>query len=235
MGPRAVAAALRHQTGMSMIELLVALATMAVVAGSLSTLVGAAIRGKAITAARSADTETARQTLEWMSERMRNAGLNIRPSLQPQARCQDMIVAQDAALRPQSDRVYVSGEIYNTDTVAGNQVITLGYRLSGGVVVEDSSPCSAAGWTPATAQVSNPAIVVTGLTFRYFTRNGTEVAVPTTDVDVIREIRMIEIAITVQAVQGTSGAQTQTFTRLLMLRNPRADANNWISPGETHP
>lgn len=217
-----------------MIELLVALVVLSVVAGSLSTLVGAAVRGKVITAARSADTETARQTLEWMSERMRNAGLNIRPNLQPQARCQDMVVALDAALRPQVNQVYVSGEIYNTDTVAGNQVITLGYRLSGGVVLEDSSPCSA-GWAPTTAQVSNPAIVATTLNFRYFTRNGTEVVVPTTDVTAIREIRIIEVTLTVQAVQGTSGPQTQTFTRLLMLRNPRPDTSDWISPGETNP
>lgn len=220
---------------MTMIELLVALVIMMIVAGSLSTLVGASIRGKVITAARSADTETARQTLEWMSERLRNAGLNIRPSLQSQPRCQDMVVALDAALRPQANRVYVSGEIYNTDTTAGNQVITLGYRLSGGLVVEDTSPCSAAGWAPTTAQVSNPAIVVTGLAFRYYTRNGTDVVVPTTDVTAIREIRMIQVTITVQAVEGTSGAQTQTFTRLVMLRNPRPDTNNWLSPGETNP
>jgi type II secretory pathway pseudopilin PulG len=220
---------------MTMVEVLVALAIMVVVAGSLATLVGASIRGKVITAARSADTETARQTLEWMSERMRNAGLNIRPALQPQPRCQDMVVAQDAALRPQPDRVYISGEVYNTDTVAGNQVITLGYRLSGGAVLEDTGSCSVAGWAPTTAQVSNPAVVVSGLTFRYFTRNGAEVAVPTTDITAIREIRLIEIAITVQAVQGSSGPQSQTFTRLLMLRNPRPDTNDWISPGETNP
>ena len=224
-----------NQAGMTVAEILVATLVMALVVGSLSTLVGAAIRSKLITAVRSADTETARQTLEWMSERLRNAGLNIRPSLQPQTRCQDMVVAQDAALRPQASSVYVSGEIYNTDTVAGNQVITLGYRLNGGVVLEDSNPCTALGWTPTTAQVSNPNIAVTGLTFRYFTRNGTEVIVPTGDVDAIREIRMIQVTITVQDSEGTSGTQTQTFTRLIMLRNPRPDTNNWISPGETNP
>jgi type II secretory pathway component PulJ len=220
---------------MSLVEVLVALVIMGIVVGSLSALVGAAVRGRTITAVRSADTETARQTLEWMAERLRNAGLNVRPSLQPQTRCQDMVVAQDAALRPQSSSVHVSGEIYNTDTVAGNQVITLGYRLSGGVVVEDSSPCASLGWAPTTAQVSNPNVTVTALTFRYFTRNGTEVIVPTVDVDAIREIRMLQATITVQDTEGTSGAQTQTFTRLIMLRNPRSDTNNWISPGETNP
>jgi Tfp pilus assembly protein PilV len=226
--------ALRNQAGMSMAEVLVAVVIMATMFGSIATLVGAAIRGKMISTLRSADTETARQTLEWMSERLRNAGLNIRPSLQAELRCRDMVVAQDAALRPQTDSVYVSGEIYNSDTTAGNQVITVGYRLAGGIVVQDSAPCSG-GWSPTTAQVSNPVVTATALTFRYFQGNGAEVVVPTTDVDDIRDIRMILVTLTVQGVAGASGAQTQTFTRLIMLRNPRPDTSDWLPPQETNP
>ena len=234
MSRRGVKTVLRDQAGTSLAEVLTAVIIMATMMGSVSTLFGAAIRGKVITAARSADTHAARQTLEWMTERLRNAGLNIRPSLQPQLRCQDMVVAQDSALRPQPDSVYVSGEIYNSDTTAGNQVSTLGYRLAGGIVVEDSAPCSA-GWTPATAQVSNPAVTVTALTFQYFQGNGAEVVVPTTDVDDIRDIRLIRVTLTVQAPAGTSGPQTQTFTRMIMLRNPRPDTSNWMPPQETNP
>ena len=226
---------LRNQAGMSLAEILVAIVIMATMFGSIATLVGAAIRGKMITTVRSADTETARQTLEWMSERLRNAGLNIRPSLQAELRCRDMVVAQDTALRPQTDSVYVSGEVYNSDTTAGNQVITLGYRLAGGIVVQDSAPCSASGWLPTTAQVSNPAITATALTFRYFQGNGAEVVVPTTDVDDIRDIRMILVTLTVQGLAGASGIQTQTFTRLIMLRNPRPDTSDWMPPQETNP
>ena len=40
-----------------------------------------------------------------------------------------MVVALDLALRPTANRVYVSGEILNTDGAAGNEVMTLGYRL----------------------------------------------------------------------------------------------------------
>ncbi len=225
---------LRNQTGMSLAEVLVAVVIMVLAIGSVSALFGAAIRGKMITASRSADTSTARQTLEWMSERMRNAGVDITPSLQPQLRCQDMVVAQDAALRPQPNSVYVSGEIYNTDTVAGNQVITIGYRLAGGVIVEDSAPCLGA-WVPTTAQVSNPAVTVTALNFQYYYPNGAEVVVPTTDVTAMRDIRMIRVTITAQTTAGTSGPQTQTFSRLIMLRNPRPDISNWMPPQETNP
>lgn len=224
-----------NQAGTSLVEVLVSLVIMAVMVGAVATLVGASVRSKMITLVRSADTETARQTLEWMSERLRNAGLNVRPSQQPQARCQDMVVALDASLWPRPDRVYVSGEIYNSDTVAGNQVITVGYRLDRGVIVEDSAPCSAAGWSPLTARVSNPAVTVTDFALRYFKDNGAEVEVPTTDIDEIRDIRMILVTMTVQAAAGTSGPQTQTFSRMIMLRNPRPHANDWLPPQETSP
>jgi hypothetical protein len=225
---------LANENGTTLAEVLVSAATMALVIGSMAALVGAAVRGKMITSVRSADTETARATLEWMSERMRNAGLNILPASQPQLRCKDMVVAQDSTLRPQTGSIYVSGEILNSDTTAGNEVITIGYRLQGGAVMEDRSTCSG-GWAPVSSTVSNPRVTVTGLTFDYFTRNGDQVAVPTTDVDLIREIRSMRVTLTVQAQEGTSGVQTQTFTRMIMLRNPRPDVNNYLVSVETNP
>jgi type II secretory pathway component PulJ len=223
-----------RERGMTLIEIVVALGVMAFVLGGLTVIVGAATRSKMIVAVRAADTETARQTLEWMAERLRNAGLNVLPGAQSQVRCQDMIVAQDVDLRPQADRVYVSGEILNSDTVAGNEVITLGYRLQEGRVIEDRGPCTTA-WAPATAVVSNPSITVTGLAFEYFTRNGDPVAVPTTDIEAIRSIRVIRVGLTVQGQEGTSGVQTQAHSRLIMLRNPRPDTNNWVAGQETNP
>jgi type II secretory pathway component PulJ len=216
---------------MTLMEVLVAGLIMLIAVGSLATLVAVAVRSKLIVAVRSADTETGRQALEWMSERLRNAGLNILTSAQP-PRCQDMVVAQDAALRPAVDRLYVAGEIFNTNTTAGDEVIVLGYRLTDGRIVEEQGACSGT-WAPVASTVSNPGIAVTSLSFRYFERNGAEVSVPTPDVDAIRRIRMIEVAVTVQGEQGSSGRQTQTFQRLLMLRNPRPDTSNWLSPRET--
>jgi type II secretory pathway component PulJ len=219
---------------MTLLEVVVAAAVMSMVIGALSLLVGASVRSKTIVAVRSSDTQTARQTLEWMSERLRNAGLNVLPSAQLQVRCRDMVVAQDTSLRPQRDRVYVSGEIFNSNTTAGDEVITLGYRLQNGVLIEERSSCAGA-WVPATSGISDPHVTVTDLAFHYFDRVGDEVAVPTTDVDAIRSIRLISVSLTVQAVQGRSGTQTQTFTRMIMLRNPRPDTNAWLSPRETYP
>jgi hypothetical protein len=217
------------------VEVVVSTVLMVTVVGAISSLVGATVRGKLIVSSRSADTQTARQTLQWMSERLRNAGLNILPSAQSQDRCKDMVVAQDASLRPQSDRIYISGEIINTNTTAGDEVITLGYRVDNGVVVEDAGSCSGT-WSPTTSQVSDPRVTVNSLQFRYFQANGAEVAVPTTDVTEIQAIRLVQISMTVTASEGTSGPSTQTFTRLVMFRNPPPDTSIWLIPtGETNP
>lgn len=226
-----------HQTGLTLIELMVAIGLMVTLAGSMAMLVGVAIRSRLIVAVRSADTETARHTLEWMSERLRNAGLNLKPSEQTELRCKDMVVAQDATLRPTANGVYVSGEILNTDTIAANEVITLGYRLGNDpttgvqVVMQYSRPCTAAG-AETTTPLSNPRITVTNLSFDYFTGAGVRVT-NLTDPTQIRLIRLIRISLTVQGVEGSSGAQTQTWTRNVMLRNPEPNTNDWKNLNES--
>ncbi|MDR7482736.1 MAG: prepilin-type N-terminal cleavage/methylation domain-containing protein [Armatimonadota bacterium] len=227
--------AARHgQAGISLVEVMVAMVIMTVVIGTIATLVGASVRSKMIVASRSSDTETARQTLEMMSERLRNAGLNIDPAAQPD-RCDDMVVAKDPALRPTATQLYVAGEIFNSNTTAGDQVIVLGYRLTGGRIVEDRSACGV--WAPTTSDVSNPGITVTSLLFRYFGSSGGEITVPTTDEEAIRSIRVVQISLTVRAEEGRSGAQIQRFSRQVMLRNPRPDRSGWLPPAgwETNP
>lgn len=230
----------RSQTGLTLVEVIMAMALMAFIAGAMSTLVGAAIRSKLIVNVRSADTETARQTLEWMSERLRNAGLNIKPSEASQsgypARCRDRVVAQDATLQPTQAEVYVTGEILNTDTAAGNELITIGYLLGTAdgnqVVMEYRYPCT--NGIPTVTILSNPRINVTTLNFRYFAANGTEVT-SLTSVANIRRIHMIRIVLAVEGSEGTSGIQRQTWTRDVMFRNPEPYANNWVNPNEVNP
>ncbi len=224
----------RGQAGLTLVDVMVAVTFMTLATGAIAGLVGISVRSKMIVAVRSADTETARQTLEWMSERLRNAGLNVKPGVPAQdPLCRDMVVTADPALRPTPSQLYVTGEIINRDTVPGNEVIVLGYRVQGGQVVEERSGCTA--WAPTSSRVSNPRVTVTALGFRYFARNGAEVVVPTADVEAIRTIRVVQVSITVQGEEGRSGVQTQTFSRLVMLRNPRPDANNWLPPMETTP
>lgn len=227
---------IRHQTGLTLIELMVSIALMATLAGSMALLLGVAIRSKLIITVRSADTETARQSLEWMSERLRNAGLNLKPSEQPELRCKDMVVAQDAALRPTANSVHVSGEILNSDTVAANEVITVGYRLGNDpttgvqVLMEYRRPCS--GGAETITPLSNPRVTVTSLSFDYFSGAGVGIT-NLTDDGQIRLIRLIRISLTVQATEGRSGVQTQTWTRNVMLRNPEPNTNDWKNLNES--
>lgn len=225
----------RGQAGMMLLEVLLVMALMVFIAGSMSALVGAAVRSKLIVSARSADTQTARQALEWMSERLRNAGLNVRPGHASQAgyppRCRDRVVAQDPALRPTATSVYVSGEILNTNHIAGDEIDTLGFYLdaSNGVIMEFRQRCP--DGSPATSPLTNPRVRVTGLAFRYFRASGIEVTDLTTVAE-IRRIQMIRIAMTVEAADGTSGVQVQTFARDVMLRNPEPYANDWMNRSE---
>lgn len=226
----------RHQTGLTLVELMVTIALMGILAGSMAMLLGVAIRSKLIIAVRSADTETARQTLEWMSERLRNAGLNLKPSEQPELRCKDMVLAQDAALRPTANSVHVSGEILNTDTIAANEAMTVGYRLGNDpgtgvqVVMEYRRPCS--GGAETITPLSNPRITVTSLSFDYFSGAGVRIT-DLTDAGQIRLIRLIRVSLTVQGAEGRSGTQTQTWTRNVMLRNPEPNTNDWKNLNES--
>jgi Tfp pilus assembly protein PilW len=232
---------IRAQTGLTAVEVLVGIMLMAVVTAAMSILVGAAVQSKVITATRSADTETTRRTLDWMSERLRNAGLNLNPNLQSVNRCMDRVVAQDSALLPTANSVYVSGEIINTDTIAGNEDITIGYYLGSDpatgaqVVMEYRQSCSS-GLTDVadnSQPLSNPKITVAGLTFDYFGPNGDQITDLTTPSS-IQQIRMIRISMTVQNSEGTSSIQIQTLTRDVTLRNPEPNANNWVDINEAY-
>ncbi len=212
---------------------------MAVVGGAISILVGTAIQAKMISSVRSSDTETGRSTLEWMTERIRNAGLNLRPSAQTQLRCKDMVVAQDTSLLPTTASVYVSGEILNTNTVAGDEDVTIGYYLGSdpvtgaAVVMEYRQACSGGATAIATnsTSLSSPKLTITSLSFSYYNANGAAVT-SLTSATQIRTIRIVSVSLTVQGSEGRSGVQTQTLTRYVLLRNPEANANNWLDVNE---
>jgi len=212
---------------------------MAVVGGAISLLVGTAIQAKLISSVRSSNTETSRSTLEWMTERIRNAGLNLQPSVQTQLRCKDMVVAQDTSLLPTTTSVYVSGEMLNTNTVAGDEDTTIGYYLGSdpvtgaAVVMEYRQACSGGATSISTnsTPLSSPKLTITSLSFSYYDANGGAVT-SLSSATQIRKIRIISISLTVQGSEGRSGVQTETLTRYVLLRNPEANANNWLDINE---
>ena len=240
-GRRATVASLhvQNERGLTMFEILVATALLAIVSGAISILMGTAVKSKVISASRSADTETARATLDWMSDRLRNAGFNLKPGAQAQLRCKDRVVAQDTSLLPTTTSVYVSGEIRKTDTTAGDEDATYGYYLAtdsgtgNQVVMEYNQPCSAGSTAISTYSypLSNPKISVTNLAFQYIDANGNAVT-NLTSASQIRQIQLISISLTVQGKEGTSGVQTQTFHANVKFWDPEPNANNWVDRNE---
>lgn len=230
----------RGQWGMTLTEVLVGAAIMAVVAAMVATLVGVAVKSKMISSTRSADVEAARATLAWIAERLRNAGLNLRPSAQFHLRCRDRVVAQDASLLPTAHSVYVSGEMLKTDAVAADETLTIGYYLAADpgtgnqVVMEFKQPCASGATSVPTysARLSSPKLNVTDLTFHYFDAGGMEVTSLTSSTE-IRKIAAVRISLTVQGVEGGSGTQQEAVSRSVVLWNPEPNTNNWVNPNET--
>lgn len=212
---------------------------MAVVGGAISLLVGAAIQAKLISSVRSSNTETSRSTLEWMTERIRNAGLDLQPSAQTQLRCKDMVVAQDATLLPTTTSLYVSGNMLNTVTAPPYPDVTIGYYLgadpaTGATVVMEYNQACSGGATSVAANstpLSSPKLTITSLSFQYFDGNGGSVT-NLTSATSIRKIRIVSITLSVQGSEGKSGVQAETLKRYVLLRNPEANANNWLDQNE---
>lgn len=239
--PAGIGISVHDHRGLTVVEILVASALMAVVTGAIGILVGASVQSKVISASRSANTETARVALEWMSDRLRNAGLNVLPSQQPQLRCKDRVVAQDTTLLPTSSSVYVSGDMLNTVTSPPYPVATIGYYLAAdpgtgnNVVMEYNQPCSAGATAISTysTRLSNPRINVTGLTFSYFDANGAAVT-NLSSVSAIRQIQIVSISMTVQGSEGKSGLQQQVFQRYVQFWDPDPTANTWVNLNENY-
>jgi hypothetical protein len=232
---------LSAQTGLTVMEILVGISIMAIVAGSISLLVGTAVQSKMITASRQGDTETARESLDWMSERLRNAGLNVQPGTQAQTRCKDRVVAQDVLLVPTATSVYVTGDLVNTTTTPPYPIVTIGYYVAADpvtgtqVIMEYDQACSSGATSVAANSnpLSMPNITVTGLTFQYYDSGGNHLTNPSTLAQ-IRSIQLIQISLSVQTTQGRSGVQAQTLTRNVVLRNPDPNTANWMDPNETY-
>jgi len=232
---------LASQAGMTIMEILVSMSIMAVAAGAIAFLVGAAVQAKMITAVRAGDTESVRESLGRMAERLRNAGLNINPTsfTGTIVRCADRVVAQDATLYPTANSVYVSGEILNTNAIAGDEVATIGYYLGADpvtgvqVVKEYYQTCSGATNIAANSTpLSSPKIPVTNLAFTYYDSSGAQVT-NLTSTATIQTIWAIKISMTVTATQGRSGSQTATLSRYVAFRAPEPHANTgWVDQNE---
>ncbi|MDR7521814.1 MAG: prepilin-type N-terminal cleavage/methylation domain-containing protein [Armatimonadota bacterium] len=214
----------RGERGLTLVEVIAAMAIGSLVLSTIYLALGTAIKARLLVWSQVHNQQHGRLVIQWMADRLRQAGYAVSPA-SPLPRCQDALVAEDPALRPTASQIY-----FNTDldgAGAGAPTQTIGFRVgresAGGTmvnVVEESVADCTSGAPSRVSSVTDPtSVAIASLTFDYYDASGT----PVTDLatpDSIRTIRMVRITLVEQASAGSLGPRGQTWSVLVSLRNP---------------
>ncbi|MGQ0571671.1 MAG: PulJ/GspJ family protein, partial [Armatimonadota bacterium] len=211
----------RGERGMTLIEVLAAMAIGSLMLSTIYLAVGTAVRSRLRVMSTLQNQQHGRLVVQWLGDRLRQAGYAVSyTSSIP--RCRDALVVEDPTLNPTSAQLY-----FNTDLAADGTPETIGFSVgletvgsaSVNVVRQSVTDC-ATGATEQVASVTDPTSVrVTSLSFAYYDANGAAVTDLTTPTG-IRSIRMIRITLVEEASAGAQGTRSQTWTILVNLRNP---------------
>lgn len=212
------------ERGMTLVEVLAALAVGSLVMATIYLAMGTAIRSRLLVESTVHNQQHGRLVIQWVADRLRQAGYAVSPA-SAIPRCRDAIVAEDGALTPTPTRLY-----FNTDLDGvgfGNPTQTIGFRLGtetvGGTsvnVVQESVTDCTDGALERVASLTDPtSVAIASLTFEYYNSSGAVVVNPTTPA-AIQSIRMVRITMVEQAAAGALGSREQTWTVLVNLRNP---------------
>ncbi len=205
----------RTDAGVTVLEVVSALAIAAIAFTSIHLTAGTAILGKLLTSTTVAKEQQGRQVGEWIADRVRQAGFGIAGSSIP--RCQDKIATQSGYL-PTSSQLWVNADVDNTGTpkTFGFQVET----VSGVPSVTQTVINCATGAVAQDQPITSPSTVkVLALTFGYYDSSGN--APPNlTNPLYIRTLRFVTVTVQVQANGGARGPTKQTWSTSIDLRNP---------------
>jgi hypothetical protein len=205
----------KAEAGLTLLEVVSALAIAVVAFTSIHLTAGTAILGKLLTSTTVAKEQQGRQTGEWIADRIRQAGFGI--SGNPIPRCQDKIATQSGYL-PTPSQLWVNADVDNTGTpkTFGFQVET----VSGVPTVTQTVIICATGAVAQDEPITSPTTVkVLALTFGYYDSSGNAVT-NLTSAPSIRTIRFVTVTVQVQANAGARGPTTQTWSTSIDLRNP---------------
>lgn len=212
----------RHsERGMTLIEVLAALAIGSLVLSTMYLALGTAVRSRLLVASQLQSQQHGRLVLQWLGDRVRQAGYAVNYN-SPIPRCRDALVVEDASLNPTAAQLY-----FNTDLVGDGTVETIGFRLGteivGGAtvnVVQQSVTDCVNGAAEQLASITDPTSVsVVSLTFTYYDVNGAQVTNLTSPTS-IRSIRMIRITLVERTSAGAQGTRDHTWTVTVNFRNP---------------
>jgi hypothetical protein len=192
-----------------------ALAIAAIAFTSVHLTAGTAILGKLLTSTTVAKEQQGRQVVEWIADRVREAGFGLAGSSIP--RCQGKI-ATLSGYEPTTSQLWVNADVDNVGTpkTYGFQVET----VSGVPTVTETVINCAAGAVAQDQPITSPTTVkVLALTFGYYDASGN--APPNLNTaQNIGTIRFVTVTVQVQANGGAHGPTTQTWSTSIDLRNP---------------
>jgi hypothetical protein len=205
----------RTEAGLTLLEVVATLAITVIAFASMHLTAGTAILGKLLTSTTIAKEQQGRQVVEWIADRVRQAGFGLGGSSIP--RCQDKIATQSGYL-PTTSQLWINGDVDNDGTpeTFGFQVET----VSGVPTVTETVINCATGATALDQPITSPTTIkVLALTFGYYDSSGNAVTNLASAVS-IRTIRFVTITVQVQANGGARGPTTQTWSTSIDLRNP---------------
>jgi hypothetical protein len=208
---------LSGDAGVTFLEVIMALSIMALVFGSIHLVVGNAIAAKLMVSNRIADQSQGRQTVEWIADRVRQAGFRA-SSGSSFPRCRNGIVSQDSLYYPTTSAISITTDFDNegtaetrtfkVETVAGQPAVT-----------ESVTECTTGATTSDQPITDTTAVRVQSLTFAYYDVNGAAVTNLTSPA-AIQTIRTVQVTVVVRALGGKMGPTDQTWTSQVTLRNP---------------
>jgi len=200
---------------MTLLEAVAALAITVLAFGSVHLTVGTAVLGGLLTSSTVQKQQQGRQVVEWIADRVRQAGFRAAGSAIP--RCQDRI-ATVSPYQPTASSLWVNGDVDNTGTpqTRGYQIETVSGTAA---VTETVINCASGAVAQDQPITSSTSVKALSLQFGYYDANGNAVANLTAPAS-IRTIRFVTVTAQVQASAGAHGPTTETWTGSIDLRNP---------------
>ena len=205
------------EAGLTFMEVVMALTIMALLFGSIHLVVGNAIAAKLMVSNRVADQSQGRQTVEWIADRVRQAGFRASAgSTFP--RCRNGIVSQDSLYYPTTSSLSITTDFDNEGTA---ETRTFKVETVAGMpaVTESVTECTTGATTSDQPITDTTAVRVQSLTFAYFDASGAAVT-NLTSPPAIQSIRNVQVTVVVRALGGKMGPTDQTWTTQIALRNP---------------
>jgi Tfp pilus assembly protein PilW len=208
---------LHADAGLTFMEVLISLSVMVLLFGSIHLVVGNAIAAKLMVSNRVADQSQGRQVVEWLADRVRQAGFRASAgSAIP--RCRNGIVSQDSLYYPTASSLSITADVDNDGTA---ETRTFKVENIGGIpaVTESVTDCTTGAATSDQPVTDTTSVRVQSLAIGYFDASGTAVTDLTTPA-AIQSIRTVQVTVVVRALGGQLGPTDQTWTTEIALRNP---------------